>query len=69
MEPGLIERLERNARFYHNEAAALAEKPERRDNRYLGSREAQTIADLLNEAASALQAQETDHPIQAADQA
>jgi hypothetical protein len=51
---GLIERLEREARFYRGEALALAEKPERRDNRRMGSMEALTIAGLLSEAAKAL---------------
>ena len=51
----LIEKLTRNARFYRNEAVALAEKPERRDNRFLGSQEAQTISELLSEAASELE--------------
>ena len=54
MTADLVEKLQRNARFYQREAEALAEKPERRDNRFLGAKEAQTIADLLCEAADAL---------------
>lgn len=50
----LIEKLERNARFYANEAIALAEAPDRRDRRRLGSQEAATISQLLREAANAL---------------
>lgn len=46
----LVEKLERNARFYDNEAKAL--KPE--GARHLGPNEAQAIAELLTEAAGAL---------------
>lgn len=46
----LIEKLERNARFYESEAAAF--KPE--GSRHLGPKEAKAIADLLVEAADAL---------------
>lgn len=54
MSKELIERLERNAIFYQREAAALAVNLERRDRRRLGAEEAQTIANLLSEAAKAL---------------
>ena len=55
MNRELIDKLTRNARFYHNEAIALAEKSERRDNRHLGAEEAKTISELLREAAKALE--------------
>lgn len=56
-DPGeLVGQLERNAKFYENEAMALAERIERRDNRRLGANEARTIADLLRQAAAALRA-------------
>ena len=51
----LIDKLASNARFYRNESVALAEKPERRDNRHLGAQEAWTISELLYEAAKALE--------------
>lgn len=51
----LTDKLERNARFYANEAAALAEDPARRDRRHLGAAEATTISELLREAAAALE--------------
>ena len=47
----LLEKLRRNARFYQNEATALAENYIRRDNRFLGAEEAKTIGSLLTEAA------------------
>lgn len=50
----MIEKLERNARSYANESAALAEDPARRDRRCLGEREAALISQLLREAADAL---------------
>ena len=50
----LIEKLEANARFYENEAVALAEAPDRRDRRRLGAQEARTISELLRDAAAAL---------------
>lgn len=50
----LTDKLERNARFYANEALALGESPERRDRRHLGSKEAAMIAQMLREAADAL---------------
>lgn len=46
----IIEKLERNARFYESEAAAF--KPE--GARHIGPKEAKTIAELLTEAANAL---------------
>lgn len=54
MSQELIDKLERNARFYHNESVALAEAPDRRDRRRLGSEEAATISKLLREAADSL---------------
>jgi hypothetical protein len=46
----IIEKLERNARFYESEAAAM--KPE--GARHLGPQEAKAIAILLTEAIDAL---------------
>lgn len=46
----LLEKLERNARFYDNEAKAM--RPE--GARHLGPKEARAIADLLGEAVAAL---------------
>lgn len=54
MNTDLVAKLERNARFYANESAALAEAPDRRDRRRLGTDEAATISQLLREAADAL---------------
>lgn len=54
MNTETIEKLDRNAQFYENEAVALAEKSERRDRRKLGAEEAATIAGLLREASAAL---------------
>jgi len=62
MSGDLIARLERNAHFYASEAKALAEKPDRRDNRHLGSQEAKTIAELMNEAVAALTSTEREQP-------
>lgn len=53
----IIEKLNRNAKFYEAEAAALAEVSERRDRRRLGAEEAATMAALLREAAIALAAE------------
>ena len=50
MNADLIEKLNRNARFYENEAAAF--KPA--GARHLGSEEAATIAKLLREAIEAI---------------
>jgi hypothetical protein len=57
----IIEKLERNARFYHNESIALAEAPDRRDRRRLGAEEAGTIAELLREAVAALKIHPSGH--------
>lgn len=50
----LIEKMERNARFYSNESLALGEDITRRDRRHLGSQEAATISQIFREAADAL---------------
>jgi hypothetical protein len=50
----LIAKLFAEARFYQDEANALKEDEQRRDNRHMGWREAQTITDLLNDAAKEL---------------
>lgn len=54
-----VEKLRRNARFYRNEANALAADEARRDRRRFGSREAATVAELLESAVTMLETGET----------
>lgn len=54
----LLEKLERNARFYSIEAMELGKDSSRRDRRCLGAEEAATISQLLREAADKIKAGE-----------